>query len=80
MDPLTTLGALSVGAMLVFYALEPRSAGFVLAFAAACLASRVTRSPIPSASSRGAACSTACGRSSTTARRPARRRQLATEK
>ncbi len=38
-DPLTTFGALSVGAMLVFYALEPRSAGFVLAFAAACLAS-----------------------------------------
>ncbi len=39
MDPLTTFGALSVGALLVFYALEPRSAGFVLAFAAACLAS-----------------------------------------
>lgn len=39
MDPLTIFGALSVGAMLVFYALEARSAGLVLAFAGACLAS-----------------------------------------
>lgn len=39
MDLLTAFGALSVGAMLVFYALEHRSAGFVLAFAGACLAS-----------------------------------------
>ena len=39
MDPLTIFGVLAVGTMLVFYALEARSAGFVLAFAAACLAS-----------------------------------------
>jgi uncharacterized membrane protein (DUF485 family) len=39
MDPLTLFGALAVGAMLVFYALEARSAWFVLAFAGACLAS-----------------------------------------
>ena len=39
MDLLTVFGALSVGAMLVFYALEHRSRGFVLAFAGACLAS-----------------------------------------
>ncbi len=39
MDPLTVFGALAVGAMLVFYALEERSPWFVLAFAAACLAS-----------------------------------------
>lgn len=39
MDPLTAFGALAVGAMLAFYALEARSARFVLAFAAACLAS-----------------------------------------
>ncbi len=39
MDPLTVFGALAVSAMLLFYGLEPRSAGFVLAFAAACLAS-----------------------------------------
>jgi hypothetical protein len=38
-DALTLFGALAVTAMLVFYALEPRSAWFVLAFAAACLAS-----------------------------------------
>jgi hypothetical protein len=31
MDPLTLFGALAVGAMLVFYALEARSAWFVLA-------------------------------------------------
>ena len=39
MDPLTLFGALAVGAMLVFYALEARSAWLILAFAAACLAS-----------------------------------------
>jgi presenilin-like A22 family membrane protease len=39
MDPLTLLGALAVSAMLLFYALEARSAWFVLAFAGACLAS-----------------------------------------
>ena len=39
MDLLTVFGALSVGAMLVFYALEHRSRRFVLAFAGACLAS-----------------------------------------
>ncbi len=39
MDPLTAFGALAVGAMLVFYAVEARSPAFVLAFACACLAS-----------------------------------------
>jgi hypothetical protein len=39
MDALTLFGALSVSAMLAFYALEARSAVFVLAFAAACLTS-----------------------------------------
>ena len=39
MDPLTVFGALAVTAMLLFYALEERSPHFVLAFAAACLAS-----------------------------------------
>jgi hypothetical protein len=39
MDALTLFGALSVSAMLTFYALEARSAVFVLAFAAACLTS-----------------------------------------
>jgi hypothetical protein len=39
MDPLTLYGALAVTAMLVFYAVERRSAVFVLAFAGACLAS-----------------------------------------
>ena len=39
MNPLTLFGALAVTAMLVFYALESRSAAFVLAFAGACLAS-----------------------------------------
>jgi hypothetical protein len=38
-DPLTLYGAAAVAAMLVFYALEARSAWFVAAFAAACLAS-----------------------------------------
>lgn len=39
MDTLTIFGALAVSAMLVTYALESRSARFVLAFAGACLAS-----------------------------------------
>jgi hypothetical protein len=38
-DPLTIFGAVSVTTMLAFYALEARSAAFVLAFAGACLAS-----------------------------------------
>ena len=41
MDGLTAFGAAAVTAMLVFYALEWRSAWFVLAFAGACLASAV---------------------------------------
>ncbi len=36
MDSLTVFGLVAVTAMLVFYALEERHAGFVLAFAAAC--------------------------------------------
>lgn len=36
MDAPTIFGAVSVAAMLVFYALEARSAGYVLAFAVAC--------------------------------------------
>jgi hypothetical protein len=39
MSPLTLFGAIAVGSMLVAYALEERAAVFVLAFAAACLAS-----------------------------------------
>ena len=39
LDALTLFGALAVTAMLACYALEPRSAWFVLAFAGACLAS-----------------------------------------
>jgi len=39
MTPLTAYGAAAVTAMLIFYALEPRDRVFVLAFAAACLAS-----------------------------------------
>lgn len=38
-DVLTAYGALAVCAMLITYALESRSAAFVLAFAAACAAS-----------------------------------------
>lgn len=38
-DTLTAFGAVAVTAMLMFYALEPRSPRFVLAFAVACLAS-----------------------------------------
>jgi len=36
MDSLTAFGLLAVSAMLVFYALEDRHAGYVLAFAGAC--------------------------------------------
>lgn len=36
MDPLTAFGLFAVSAMLVAYALEPRSPWFTLAFAAAC--------------------------------------------
>jgi hypothetical protein len=39
MDTLTVYGAVAVGAMLLFYALESRSTAFILAFAGACLAS-----------------------------------------
>jgi hypothetical protein len=39
MDPLTVFGAVSVTAMVVCYALERRAPVYVLAFAAACLAS-----------------------------------------
>jgi len=39
MDTLTIFGALAVSAMLLFYALEARSAWFVVAFAVACVAS-----------------------------------------
>jgi hypothetical protein len=37
MDRLTLFGLFAVTAMLVTYALESRSSGFILAFAAACL-------------------------------------------
>ncbi len=37
-DGLTAFGVLAVSAMMIFYALEPRSRAFVLAFAGACLA------------------------------------------
>jgi hypothetical protein len=37
MDGLTILGLLSVSAMLLFYALEPRAPHYVLAFAACAL-------------------------------------------
>jgi hypothetical protein len=37
MDPLSAFGLFAVTAMLVCYALEERSAWFVLAFAGACL-------------------------------------------
>jgi hypothetical protein len=40
-DALTIYGVIAVGSMLVFYALEARARAFVLAFAAACLASSV---------------------------------------
>jgi hypothetical protein len=35
-DPLTAFGLFAVGAMLVFYALEPRGPIYILGFAAAC--------------------------------------------
>lgn len=38
MDALTLFGLLSVTAMLVFYALEDHGPGYILAFAAACVA------------------------------------------
>ncbi len=41
LDALTIFGAIAVSFMLVFYILEARAALFVLAFAAACLASSV---------------------------------------
>jgi hypothetical protein len=37
MNPLTAFGVFAVTAMVVFYALEPRSPVFILAFAGACL-------------------------------------------
>jgi hypothetical protein len=36
MDGLTLFGLLAVTAMLIFYALEDRNPGFILAFAGAC--------------------------------------------
>jgi hypothetical protein len=39
MTPVTAFGAVAVTAMMLFYALEDRHPGFILAFAAACLAS-----------------------------------------
>ena len=41
MDALTVFGALSVSMMLLFYYLEDRGSGFVLAFALACITSSV---------------------------------------
>jgi hypothetical protein len=41
MDALTVYGVVAVSSMLVLYALEARSRNFVLAFAAACLASSI---------------------------------------
>ncbi len=41
LDPLTLFGLAAVIAMLVTYALEPRDARWVLAFAGACLAGAV---------------------------------------
>jgi len=41
MDTLTAFGAFAVTAMMLFYALEERSAAFVLAFAGACMAASV---------------------------------------
>jgi len=37
MDPLTVFGVAAVTSMMIFYALEERSAWFILAFAGACL-------------------------------------------
>lgn len=39
MSAVTAFGAAAVTAMMIFYALEDRKPGFILAFAAACLAS-----------------------------------------
>ena len=55
MDALSIYGLFAVGSMLLFYALEARSARYVLLFAGACLASAVygtPRAPGRSASSR----------------------------
>ncbi len=41
MDMLTAFGAIAVAAMMVFYALEERSTGFILAFAVSCIAASV---------------------------------------
>jgi hypothetical protein len=41
MDALAIFGLLSVSAMLLFYALEPRGQHYVLAFAAACALSGI---------------------------------------
>ena len=41
MTPLTLYGVVAVGSMLLFYALEDRAPAFILAFAAACVASAV---------------------------------------
>lgn len=41
MDTLTAFGAVAVTAMMLFYALEDRSATYILAFAAACVAASV---------------------------------------
>ncbi len=41
MDGLTLFGVVAVSTMLLFYTLEPRAAVFVLAFAAASLASSI---------------------------------------
>jgi hypothetical protein len=38
MDGVTTFGVVALTAMMIFYALEPRSAAFILAFAVACVA------------------------------------------
>jgi hypothetical protein len=37
MDPLTAFGVVAVTSMMILYALEERSAWFILAFAGACL-------------------------------------------
>jgi hypothetical protein len=41
MDTLTLFGLLAVTAMLIIYSLENRHPGFILAFAAACLAASI---------------------------------------
>ncbi|HLJ76814.1 MAG TPA: hypothetical protein VKT75_05350 [Acidobacteriaceae bacterium] len=37
MNRLTAFGLFAVSAMLIFYALEPRNRGFILAFAGSCV-------------------------------------------